>query len=164
MKPQIMLWQFESWLGLSCPPPSHFSRFMSQLHPGHPYYRFTCQTLRRGKGWIRILNCVISIRLGLEVAWWTRQGGRGERERDREEEHERDLQPFTLERSSWLISLATRPHSTRPFPKSLTFFGKRSTNLFTLSCEKIDYFIFGMVSYCTQRFHGRCLIILEYEA
>ena len=62
--------------------PSHLPRFMSRLHPGHPYYRFTCQTFRRGKGWIRILNCVISIRLGLEVAWRTREGGgRGERER-----------------------------------------------------------------------------------
>ena len=63
------------------------------------------------------------------------------RERDREGEHERDLQPFTLVRSSRLISPVNRPNSTHQFPKSLALFGKRSTNLLTLSCEKIDYFI-----------------------
>ena len=63
------------------------------------------------------------------------------RERDREGEHERDLQPFTLVRSSRLIPLVNRPHSTHPFPKSITLFGKRSTNIFTPSCKKIVHFI-----------------------
>ena len=86
LSPKIILpGGFEPWLWLL---PSHLPRFMSRLHPGHPYYRFTCQTFRRGKGWIRILNCVISIRLGLEVAWRTREGG-GRREVERERAWER---------------------------------------------------------------------------
>ena len=62
------------------------------------------------------------------------------RERDREGEHERDLQPFTLVRSSRLISLVNRPHSTHPFPESITLCGKRVTNMY-ISSEKIVYFI-----------------------
>ena len=144
MKPRIMFWQFEPWPGLSCLPPSHFSRFMSQLHPGHPYYRFTCQTLRRGKGWIRILNCVISIRLGLEVAWWTRQGGRGERERQRGRAWERFT---TIHFGALLAADLSGEQTTFNSPISqVNYIVWKTCNKYVYPklCEKIVYIIIIM--------------------